>query len=48
MDFCVFFKKEQKPVSFQKNKKLEDCFLYKKNGFFSTLTVFQYFFVIFP
>jgi len=42
MDFCVFFKKEEKSVSLKKTKKQMGCFL-KKNGFFSTLIVFQSF-----
>jgi len=54
MGFCVFLKKEQKPVSFQKSpknpnlKKTGGLEFFEKNGFFSTLTIFQSFFVIFP
>jgi len=40
--FCDFFKKEQKSVSFQKNKKQLGC-LFFLIGFFSTLIVFQSF-----
>jgi len=46
-------KKEQKPVSFQKKQKPEfwktgGLELFEKNGFFSTLAIFQSIFVIFP
>jgi len=43
MDFCVFFKKEQKPVFFKKTK-TGGLFFSKKNGSFSTLNDFQSFF----
>jgi len=51
--FVCFLKKEQKPVSLKKNKKPEfkitgGLEFFEKNVFFSTLTVFQSFFVIFP
>jgi len=46
-------KKEQKPVYFQKSQKKQNfkktggLEFFKKNGFFSSLTIFQSFFVIF-
>jgi len=46
-------KKEQKPVYFQKTQKKQNfkktggLEFFEKNGFFSSLTIFQSFFVIF-
>jgi len=46
--FCVFFKKRAKTCFFWKKAKKSDLkkqvsWLFQKNGFFSTLIVFQYF-----
>jgi len=52
--FCVFLKKRTKTCFFSKNtkkriwKNRRAGIFWKKNGFFSTLTIFQSCFVIFP
>jgi len=52
MGFLCFKKKQQKPVSLQKNTskriKKNRWVVFKKNEFFSTLIIFHFFFVIFP
>ena len=54
MGFLCFLKKEQKPVSFQKKQKKNEferrggLEFFEENVFFSTLTIFQSFFGIFP
>ena len=47
MDFCVFFKKEEKSVSLKKNKKTDGLFFKKKRVFLNPdcLSIFS---VIFP
>jgi len=52
--FVFFFEKRTKTCFFSKNRKQPDfektrgLEFFEENGFFSTLTIFQSFFVIFP